>query len=218
MEAKLTEFNEALCDVRKAHRLIYSYQQRMIDLAYFIKTKLDLPTFLGKKLFCNDISTRNYSTNRAYVYVSKGMWAWDFLYSNMYEYYLGQKAANSGDSYALSLIQYSDTGYFENEEKDKTNIKAFADETDSGSKLLFILELKPQQVKEWLWNIDEIVENKEYASINHKKTILRLEDGITQVLYSFPLDRFLTEDSTITALQEFVDYCKENNVVELKIV
>ena len=42
MDNKINEFNDALCDIRKAHRLIYSYQNKMLDLADFIRRRLDL--------------------------------------------------------------------------------------------------------------------------------------------------------------------------------
>lgn len=214
MGTKVEEFNEALCDVRKAHRLIYSYQQRMLDLAYFIKSKLDFPLFLAEKRFSSDIRKKR----DGYLSVFNDMWAWDFLYSYMFEYYLGDIELKNGDNYALSIIQYSDTGYFDAEGYSRTDINSFAEEKDSGSKLLFILEFKPKKNKNWIWNIEELAMNKEYASMKHTKTILKLEKGHTQVLYSFPLERFLTEKTSLAALQEFVSYCDKNDIVKLNIV
>ena len=219
MENKLKELNNALCDVRKAHRLIYSYQRRMLDLAYFIKSKLDFPLLLAEKRFSSDI----YKKRDGYLLLPDNMWAWDFLYSYMFEYYLGEIDLDNGDSCALSIIQYSDTGFFEKEENNRTDIKSFADEEESGSKLLFILEMKPKK-KDWVrnengeWNTEQLAMNKEYASIKHDKTLLKYDQGNIQVLYSFPVDRFLNEKTSLKALKEFVDYCKENDVVELNLI
>lgn len=215
MENKLKEFNDALCDVRKAHRLIYSYQQRMLDLAYFVKTKLDFPDFQAKKRFSSDIS-KNRSSK--YLRIWNDMWAWDFIYSYMFEYYLGEIELDNGDSCALSIIQYSDTGYFDADGESRTDVNSFAEEKESSSKLLFILEVKPKKTKEWIWNIHEISLDKEYGSSKHVKDLLISDKGNMQVLYSFTLDRFLNENTSLNALQEFVDYCRNNDVVELSII
>ena len=55
---KKEELNQALCDVRKAHRLIYAYQSKILDLTYFIKSKLDFPEYRGNRLFCSHIGKK----------------------------------------------------------------------------------------------------------------------------------------------------------------
>lgn len=213
MEDKMKQFNDAMNDVRKAHRLIYSYQQRMLDLIYFIKSKLDFPLFLAEKRFSNDI----YKKRNGYLLLPDNMWAWDFLYSYMFEYYLGEITLDNEDICALSVIQYSDTGFFEKEDNSRMDLNSFADEEESGSKLLFILEIKPKR-KNWIWNINELVMDKQYASLKHECTIIKSDKGNIQVLYSFSLDRFLNEKTSLAALKEFIDYCKENDVVELNLI
>lgn len=213
MEDKMKQFNDAMNDVRKAHRLIYSYQQRMLDLIYFIKSKLDFPLFWAEKRFSNDI----YKKRNGYLLLPDNMWAWDFLYSYMFEYYLGEINLDNEGICALSVIQYSDTGFFENEDNSRMDINSFAEEEESGSKLLFILEIKPKR-KNWIWNINELVMDKQYASLKHECTIIKSDKGNIQVLYSFSLNRFLNEKTSLAALKEFIDYCKENDVVELNLI
>jgi glycosyltransferase involved in cell wall biosynthesis len=53
------DFIHALCNVKKAHRLIYTYQPRMLDLVYLIKSKLGFPEFEGWKKFSNAIKAVN---------------------------------------------------------------------------------------------------------------------------------------------------------------
>jgi hypothetical protein len=213
MEDKMKQFNDAMNDVRKAHRLIYSYQQRMLDLIYFIKSKLDFPLFWAEKRFSNDI----YKKRNGYLLLPDNMWAWDFLYSYMFEYYLGEINLDNEGICALNVIQYSDTGFFENEDNSRMDINSFAEEEESGSKLLFILEIKPKR-KNWIWNINELVMDKQYASLKHECTIIKSDKGNIQVLYSFSLNRFLNEKTSLAALKEFIDYCKENDVVELNLI
>lgn len=71
--------------------------------------------------------------------------------------------------------------------------------------------------KDWVWDVEDIVNNKEYASINHTKTVLK-KKGCVQGLYSFHIERFIDENSTLEALQEFLDFCKENDIAELEMV
>ena len=136
----------------------------------------------------------------------------------MFEYYLGEKLLKNGDEYALSIIQYSDTGFFETEADNYTDINSFAAEEASVSKLLFILEVKPKKAKNWIWNVEELCMSKEYASLSHTQSLLEVKKGHKQVLYSFPLDQFLNEKTSLKALKEFIHYCKENDVVDLDLI
>lgn len=60
--------------------------------------------------------------------------------------------------------------------------------------------------------------DKQYASLKHECTIIKSDKGNIQVLYSFSLNRFLNEKTSLAALKEFIDYCKENDVVELNLI
>lgn len=216
MEAKINEFNDALTEVRKAHRLIYSYQSRMIDLAYFIKSKLDFPEFVGEKHFSKAIHKKR----DGYLNVFKEMWAWDFIYSYLFEFYFGEKELDNNIC-SLSVVQYTDTGYFEKDDSSKTDINSFAPENESGSKLLFYLEVKPkgsERRSDEKRNIEKVIENKEYARIAPFEKTIPEKNGIIQVVCSYPLHRFLNEETTLKTLREFVNYCAKGNVVKLNII
>lgn len=210
---KIEELNNALCDVRKAHRIIHEYQQRMLDLVRVIAAKLDFSGCSGgHKYFSNPI----YRKRDGRLEICDGMWAWDFLYSYVFEYDLGAIELDDGSSVGLSIVQYSDTGFFDVVEGDPQRIKTFASEEESLSKLLFIIENKPKK-KEWVWDIEKIVNNKEFASKNHTHTVLE-KKGCRQGLYSFPLEKFVDEKSMIQTLQEFCDFCRAQDIVELELV
>lgn len=210
---KNDELNRALCDVRKAHRIIYAYQQRMLDLIRVIAAKLDFNgCILGEKFFSNPI----YLKRNGYLEIVDGMWAWDFLYSYVFEYYLGEIELDDDSRVALCIVQYSDTGCFDVDDSNRQQTNTFALEEESSTKLLFIIELKPKK-KEWVWDIEKIVNNKEFACKSHTHTVLE-KKGCKQGLYSFPLERFVDEKSMIQALQEFCDFCREQDIVELELV
>ena len=145
------------------------------------------------------------------------MWAWVFIYTYVFEYHLGEETFDKNVQFSISLIQYSDTGYFENDNDNRTNISAYECEEESGSKLLFYFELKPKK-KDWIWNLEDIIMNKEYASIKHERTTLISSKGNIQILYSFALDNFLTEESTMKALKLFTDYCTDKCNIEFNLV
>lgn len=207
---EVTQLGKALYNVRKAHRLLHDYQTRMLDLAYFIKTKLGMPNFTGKKHFSNPISSQSDKN------IWRDMWAWNFLYSYVFEYYLGVKNVNN-KKYAVSLIQYSDTGYFDSQNVSSNLPDSFTAEEHCSSKLLIVLEEIDKDGK-WNWgdgsSIESIVLNKEYGCSSHEKTTLRkLPNGGVQIIYSVPLENMGNEMSVLKELQAFVDYCNNEGLM-----
>ena len=213
METTTENLSNALLDVRRAHRILYAYQRRMLDLVHFIQSKLDMPKFRGFKHFSNPIYGRSKGHSRLSIW--HDMWAWDYLYSYLFEYYLGESKTNDKlHDYKLSLIQYSDTGYFDQEGQRRCRISEFGSEDKSGSKLLFFLEYKPKDSK-WVWKdgsyMERIVLNKEVGRKEHTKEVRDIE-GVTQILCSFPLERFINMEATLEVLREFRSYCKEQGI------
>lgn len=211
METTTENLSNALLDVRRAHRILYVYQKRMSDLAYFIKCKLKMPDFRGFKHFSRPISR-----NSGYLTIRHDMWAWDYLYSYLFEYYLGKtEASDKLHDYKLSLIQYSDTGYFDQDGQRRCRISEFGSEGESSSKLLFFLEYKPKGSK-WEWgngtSLEKIVLDKKFGSKEHTKTFQSPATGVKQILCSFPLERFINMEATLEVLREFCDYCKEKDI------
>lgn len=214
METTSENLSKALLDVRRAHRILYAYQRRMSDLAYFIKCKLGMPDFYGFKHFSNPIYGRSKGHSRLNIW--HDMWAWDYLYSYLFEYYLGEKEA--GDKlhdYKLSLIQYSDTGYFDQDGQSRCRISGFGSEDESSSKLLFFLEYKPKD-RNWEWgdgtSLEKIALDKQIGRKEHTKEVRDTSTGGKQILCSFPLERFINMEATLEVLREFCDYCKEKDI------
>ncbi|WP_297177068.1 hypothetical protein [uncultured Porphyromonas sp.] len=213
METTSENLSKALLDVRRAHRILYAYQRRMSDLAYFIKCKLGMPDFYGFKHFSNPIYGRSKGHSRLNIW--HNMWAWDYLYSYLFEYYLGvQKTSDEAYEYKFSLIQYSDTGYFDQDGQRRCRISEFGSEDESDSKLLFFLEYKPKD-RNWEWgdgtSLEGIVLDKKVGSKEHTKEVRDIE-GVTQILCSFPLERFINMEATLEVLREFRSYCKEQGI------
>ena len=216
METTTENLSKALLDVRRAHRILYAYQRRMLDLVHFIQSKLDIPVkdLCGIKHFSKPIYGRSIGHTPLNIWPT--MWAWDYLYSYLFEYYLGEKEA--GDklhNYKLSLIQYSDTGYFDQDGQKRGRISEFGSEEESSSKLLFFLEYKSKD-SEWEWKdgsyMERIVLNKEVGSKEHTKEFRYTSTGVKQILCSFPLERFINMEATLKVLSEFSSYCQEQEI------
>ena len=214
METTTENLSNALLDVRRAHRILYAYQRRMSDLAYFIKCKLGMPDFYGFKHFSNPIYGRSKGHSRLNIW--HDMWAWDYLYSYLFEYYLGvQKTSDEAYEYKFSLIQYSDTGYFDQDGQRRCRISEFGSEKESSSKLLFFLEYKPKD-RNWEWgdgtSLEGIVLDKKVGSKGHTKEVRSTTSGGKQILCSFPLERFINMEATLEVLREFRSYCQEQDI------
>ena len=214
METTSENLSKALLDVRRAHRILYAYQRRMSDLVYFIKCKLGMPDFYGFKHFSNPIYGRSKGHSRLNIW--HNMWAWDYLYSYLFEYYLGvQKTSDEAYEYKFSLIQYSDTGYFDQDGQKRGRISEFGSEEESSSKLLFFLEYKSKD-SEWEWKdgsyMERIVLNKKVGSKKHTKGVITIGVKHKQILCSFPLERFINMEATLEVLSEFRSYCQEQDI------
>lgn len=216
METTTENLSNALQDVRRAHRILYVYQRRMLDLVHFIQGKLDMPVkdLCGIKHFSKPIYGRSIGHTPLNIWPT--MWAWDYLYSYLFEYYLGEKEA--GDklhNYKLSLIQYSDTGYFDQDGQKRGRISEFGSEEESSSKLLFFLEYKSKD-SEWEWKdgsyMERIVLNKEVGSKKHTKGVITIGVKHKQILYSFPLEEFINIETTLEVLREFRSFCQKQDI------
>ncbi len=214
MDSNVSELKSALIEVRKAHRLVESYQERMISLVSFIRAKLDFHQLEGVKHFSNPIYPYR---DGVHLHLMSGMWAWDFMYSYIFEYYVGDCEMDDGSNICLSIIQYSDTGFFETSNEDRTNLSQFAPVEESGSKLLFFMERQPKGCKQ-LWDdyafTRDYVLNKEFGSMKHRETVLEPKGpGKNQLmLYSIPIERFANEKSSIEVLNEYLAFLDRNGI------
>ena len=155
--------------------------------------------------------------------IDKNVCAWDFLYSYVFGYYFGEKPTKNG-GIIFCIFQVTDTGRFDSEEADKdTDISTFNSEENSISKLIFLVEKKINGNDDIIWKdgwVDKnILKNNARMSATLKPETLDFEkNGNTQIIYSFPLDRFLNEETTVETLNEFIKYCNGNGVSELQFV
>lgn len=209
------ELKSALCEVRKAHRLIYEYQRRMQDLTWFVKNKLGFPQYEGYKKFSGTVSSRNkiYHDN----------WSWDFIYTYVFEYHFGRQDDKEKHIFwTLSVIQISDTGFYENKEMgaSKTLISSYATPEKSESRLLFYLSVAPESAQpDWSPNdiIDTYAASGELGAIVSKAIPNPQKPGCVQIVYSVPLEKFIDATNTMQVLRDFVAYCNGHAGTTLRL-
>lgn len=203
------QLRSAFCEIRKAHRLIYEYQRRMQDLTWFIKNKLGFPEYKGYKKYSNPLSSRNT--------IFYDNWSWDWIYTYVYEYYLGELATkDSDDSWRLSIIQISDTGFYKNmsDGAEQTKLETYAPVEDSDSKIIFYLSVASKETRDYDWDPDKII--KQYANYDSPIKIEERQRYI-QIMYPVSLSKFVDEESTMNVIKNFVIYSNNETGTTLKI-
>ena len=209
---KITEIDlrNTLCEVRKAHRLIHSFQQRMMDLAKFVATKLGMPLGYYVKRF-SDGTIEKYNYGR----ISS---AWDFLGSYQGEYYLGEKKIGDYE-YAICMIQCVDTGFFDTDNYDKEDVTSFEEASASSSKFIFYVNRIKKGAKWIQWEKrGELYDSKEFMNKEFTSKVINYRrEGEKVLLYAFPMERFLDEQSTLEALKEFVTFTNKELRLNIEI-
>jgi hypothetical protein len=211
---KTSNLEQALCDVRKASRLLAVYQNKVLDIVKFIQNKLDFPDYKGWKRF-TDNKLRGSGSD--YIKLPDNISGWDFLFSYVFEYYLGEIELEDSRKCAISVIQYSDTGYFDTDTAILSDVSTYGEEENSTSKFLFIIESIPQNGEWWPgWsNLPPVMDNK-YACKDHEHNVL-VDDSHKVGLYSIPMSSFVDEQHSLDALAGFCRFCDENGIAKLNL-
>ena len=204
-------------DVRTAHRLIFEYQKRVLDLIFYIKGKFNFSKRIGGyKRFSYPISKiREYSNEypEANLNIFNSMWAWDFLYSYMMEFYFGEITKNK-HAYCMSIIEISDTGYYSSRQpnKDKQDIQTFANIDDSDTLLIFVFELTVNnEYKFWDTSCEKI--NEWILSTNTYFKHGNKNDAF--LIMKVPLRRLINKNGVDIVISEFNNFVKEATGIDL---
>jgi len=96
--------NDVFLNVRKAYRLLFDYQTRLLSLGKYIGDYFSCSYYGGWPLF-SDASPKAGKG-------SLGNWAWDWLNLYAYAFYFGSKEINDEEIF-FEIRIYSDTGFFD---------------------------------------------------------------------------------------------------------
>lgn len=183
-----------LLEVRKAYRLLFDYQSRILDLMKFIGQTYAIPFVKGSPQFSGRGSN------------NLGNWSWDWLYMYYYSFHFSNASHKEVQELHLSVFLLNDSGFFEAKLKDKSisklNVSSFEKPEDSKTKLIFTAGRG-----NWTW----------WKNIDINGTVFPLEEkgkseDSNMVWKSYDLDLFFTEEEALMQLQDFSTYCINNNI------
>jgi hypothetical protein len=186
--------NNTLQEVRKAYRLLFDYQTRVLDLIGFIGSSFNYDYNGGYSKFSNG------SPNNGKGKLS--LWAWDWLSMYFYEFNFITKK----DNMAFAVFLVNDTGYFQKNKESKiakTTVSAFDAVENSKTKLIFVVGKNTWDG--WGKNWDN--ENFILEEAGHK-----ILDDKVMLFKSYLLDDFFDEEKAIEKLKDFENYCKSYGV------
>ncbi len=218
----ITAIENMLADVRRAHRLIFEYQKRMLDLMQLVRNKYDfLNSPAGKKHFSMPLhNTEKFSKDNkdANINIFEKMWAWDFIYSYEMEYYFGEKTnENNGSKCYMSIFQITDNGFylkdgFEKEHERivpddlKLKTEKFWDAEKSSSYLIFVAEVcKKDTERKFFPNVQKPIMEL-YGKDND--ILVNNNNGCTLVAKRYPVSKFFNHDSSKKCLDDFAETIK----------
>ncbi|QIJ89369.1 hypothetical protein C7H62_1560 [Mesoflavibacter sp. HG96] len=173
-------------EVRKAYRLLFDYQRRILDLVKFIGETYDIPFKKGNPLF----SSRG--NNRL------DNWSWDWIYMYCYDFRFEGK--DNDNPIQFSVILRNDSGYYEANKVNNISpfdIELFEPVETSKTELILIagdLNKPFDALKE---SIDKPTGTTEDKSIVYK---------------TYNLSCFFTQGEALKQLQDFSSYCESFNI------
>ena len=186
------EFNSALLDVRKAYRLLYLYQRRILDLVSFIGDRLSIEFKEGWSYFSN--------TARTGSRVHLDRWAWDWLSMYFYEFYFGQIITN----YYFALVLQNDSGFFEMDNVSKLDVEKFLPVEKSQTRLIFYCVFAETEIEHPIdvFLIDDLGDGKKSEFIKGGKS------GPLFVAKAYDLERFFNGESTVEAIDDYIAFAE----------
>jgi len=195
----LTSFQleEALCDVRKAYRLLYFYQRRVLDLVKFIGNTLEFEYKGGNPRF-SAVTPRNGKGDL-------GCWAWDWLNMYYYEFYFGFKLI-AGHNITFSIFIQSDAGYFDIENNNRTMVENFTPVENTKTRLIMVVGKDG-------WDISKLNPDAKVLSSQITDYFDNLMNGGIMIGKAYNLSEFINEESARLKINSFISYCKEKDVI-----
>ena len=197
--ANKEELKQSFVEVRKAYRLLYEYQKKILDLMSFIQAYFGLTPKGWWQKFSKKLPKE--------PKITLNMWAWDWL-----PMYFSNFGFHKNDL-RISILLVSDSGYFENDEnisfgnyQKKLNLNKFKDVEESTTKLIFIVEKKERK-------FFPKTNNWYYPKFFKKGITEEKEDGGLYKICN--LDDFHNQQSTEKILEKLSEFAIKNEF-ELK--
>ncbi len=192
------ELEDIFVDVRKAYRLLYFYQRRIMDTADFVANLLSMHIVSGYSLYSSNPPRNGSSLNI-------DRWSWDWLNMYSYEFYLGHEIVD-GNKYELAIAFNADSG-FDDSDEDVTaiDVERFPPPEECVTKVYLYMgknTWKPEDF-ELSWKKSE---NDEYEKVDGDKVFISKR---------YDLSDFADETSIRKNISSFKKLVKAHSITEL---
>jgi len=188
------KLKEVFLNVRKAYRLLFEYQTKVLNLAKYIGDYFSYSYIGGWPLFSDACPKpgKGYLDN----------WSWDWLNMYAYAFYFGSKQIKD-EKVSFEIRIYSDTGFYDSpySETDKIKIETFENVENSKTKLVLI-------ASNLGWEPNELLKN--FTSKKNEYTLADDENNVCAK--SYDLEDFIDEENTNNKLKDFIEFCKKNKI------
>jgi hypothetical protein len=183
-----------LLEVRKAYRLLYDYQARILDLMTFIGQSYNLPFQKGYPKFNNGGKNNLKSSS------------WNWLEMYYYSFHFNNEANIAEENLYLSVFLLNDTGYFDkkldNKDIYRSDVQNFVEAEDSKSKLIFVAGKK-----DWVWS-----EKIDMLGTDFTTNVKGQSENGNMIWKSYDVENFFTEENSLLQLKDFEKHCEANNI------
>jgi hypothetical protein len=194
----MDNIHDILTDVRKAYRLVYDFQKRVLDLMKFIKGKYRLNYEGGYSKFSGTAPRTGWGVLES--------WSWDWLNMYFYEFHFYPQE-NDVEKTHFSVFLLSDTGFYlakkENEKVQKTTLSQFKDPEQSDTKLIFVAGKNVWHGWPEEWN------SLDFTLAEQGNQIFK---GNPIVFKQYDLALFASEHDALECLKDFSAYCAEFDI------
>ena len=190
---------DILTEVRKAYRLLFDYQTKLLALVKYIGGKYGYNYNGGYPKFSNNQPRQGSGSLDA--------WAWDWLNLYFHEFNFGSKKIDNNTKIYFSVFILNDDGYFQACQKEQRNVgrvnpNKFEKPESSNSKLIFVVGLNCWTRKAYFADINWC--NQRFTI--EEKGIHEDENG--KMFYkTYPLENFFEENNAIVQLSDFEIEC-----------
>ncbi|MEN9612511.1 MAG: hypothetical protein RLZZ628_3325 [Bacteroidota bacterium] len=203
------ELEDIFLDVRKAYRLLFLYQQRVLSSIKYIKQKLKLNKPSGSAYASFPIRQGKGELDN---------WAWDWLAMYHYEFYFGA-VQNTSTHLAIWII--SDSGLFEKHNISNgfdgrvLEIKNYAAPEESDTLVVFYASSDKTKLR---YNQVSDFKTKNFRKNSVYVPYLQTNSAGEKFLsMSFPMSEFIDEEGILKIVKTFVEKCKENGIEGIEI-
>lgn len=199
------EIKLVLEDVRKAYRLLFAYQSRVLDIVKFIGNQLSYDYHGGWPKFSNSSPKDGKG--------SLDLWAWDWLNMYCYGFHFKEKDLGIKGKFNFSVILVSDTGFYDYEEnpnqRNKQNLNNFTDSHKSETKLILLYGKN-----RWIHDAEKF---ERIYKANEKQLVDERDDGVL-LAKSYELFSFADSESSLRQIGDFVRFCRSHGLHEIKTI